>query len=209
MNDEHEACIADFGLSRILETEGFTTKSVGGTCRWMAYELIAPSEEEEEESVPQVTVATDIWAFGMTALEVRPQLPHHACQSNTLLFLFQIFTGKLPFWHIKYDTAVILSVMRGGRPKHETYPTIGRSIWSMLERCWHADPAQRPSMESLTRHHAFRPAKAAFRLRYSFYNKRPDGLSFQSRTADDKPSRPVFGQRDLNSSSAPPFSRRL
>jgi serine/threonine protein kinase len=71
VNDEGEACITDFGLARILEASGFTTKSVGGTCRWMAYELIAPSDEEEEEVIPQVTVATDIWAFGMTVLEVR------------------------------------------------------------------------------------------------------------------------------------------
>ena len=69
MNDEHQACIADFGLSRILGESGFTTKSVAGTCRWMAYELVELSDEEEE-SVPQVTMASDIWAFGMTVLEV-------------------------------------------------------------------------------------------------------------------------------------------
>jgi hypothetical protein len=42
----------------------------------MAYELIAPSDEEEEERIPQVTVATDIWAFGMTVLEVFSSLNH-------------------------------------------------------------------------------------------------------------------------------------
>jgi serine/threonine protein kinase len=75
VNDWHDACISDFGLSRILEAEGFTTKSVGGTSRWMAYELVAPPEEgEEEEHIPQVSAATDIWAFGMTALEVRSSI---------------------------------------------------------------------------------------------------------------------------------------
>ena len=75
MNDAGEACISDFGLSRILETSGFTTKA-GGTCRWMAYELIVPpdnyEEDEEEEYVPQPTIASDVWAFAMTALEVNP-----------------------------------------------------------------------------------------------------------------------------------------
>jgi len=36
----------------------------------MAWELIA-SFNEEEENVPQVTAASDVWAFAMTVLEVR------------------------------------------------------------------------------------------------------------------------------------------
>jgi serine/threonine protein kinase len=67
VSDDHEAYIADFGLSRILGESGFTTKSVSGTYRWMAPELLAP----EGEYVPQVTTASDVWAFGMTVLEVR------------------------------------------------------------------------------------------------------------------------------------------
>jgi hypothetical protein len=44
----------------------------------MAYELIAPSDDEEEVCVPRVTLATDIWAFGMTALEVGSSVSHAA-----------------------------------------------------------------------------------------------------------------------------------
>jgi len=72
VNDDQDACISDFGLSRILEVTGFTTTSVGGTCRWMARELIAPPEpEDEEESTPRVTTESDVWAFAMTVLEVK------------------------------------------------------------------------------------------------------------------------------------------
>ena len=67
MGNEDEARIADFGLARILGESGFTTKTVSGTFRWMAPELLAP----EGVCVPQVTVASDVWAFGMTGLEVR------------------------------------------------------------------------------------------------------------------------------------------
>lgn len=70
VNDERRACISDFGLSRILEVTGFTTKSVGGTCRWMAQELIAPSDDDDDEIIPQVTTESDVWAFAMTAIEV-------------------------------------------------------------------------------------------------------------------------------------------
>jgi serine/threonine protein kinase len=74
VNDEFDACITDFGLSRILEVSGFTTKSVGGTCRWMAYELIA--YEFHRNPTPKVTADTDIWAFGMTVLEVGSSVMH-------------------------------------------------------------------------------------------------------------------------------------
>jgi len=79
VNDEHKACISDFGLSRILEASGFTTTSVGGTYRWMAYELIA--YEFDGLSVPKITKATDTWAFGMTVVEVRPpSITNPLCQ---------------------------------------------------------------------------------------------------------------------------------
>jgi hypothetical protein len=39
----------------------------------MAYELIEPREgddDPEEEYIPPLTVATDVWAFAMTIIEV-------------------------------------------------------------------------------------------------------------------------------------------
>jgi serine/threonine protein kinase len=72
VDDEDDARIADFGLARILGESGFTTKTVGGTYRWMAPELLAPELlAPEGVCAPQVTVASDVWAFGMTGLEVR------------------------------------------------------------------------------------------------------------------------------------------
>jgi hypothetical protein len=50
-----------------MEVSGFTTKQVGGTCRWMAYELIYDDDEEPTQQSRE----TDMWAFGMTILEVR------------------------------------------------------------------------------------------------------------------------------------------
>jgi serine/threonine protein kinase len=67
VNDEGEASITDFGLSRVLDTPGFTT-AASGTLRYMPPEL---AKIYEEESMTQVTEATDVWEFSMTALEVR------------------------------------------------------------------------------------------------------------------------------------------
>lgn len=63
MNDRLEASLTDFGLSRILEMSGFTTKTMSVTWRYAAPELL-----DNEE--PRVTAATDVWAFAMTVLEV-------------------------------------------------------------------------------------------------------------------------------------------
>jgi serine/threonine protein kinase len=74
VNNEHEACIADFGVPRILEVSGFTTTPVDMSCRWTASELIAC--EYEGSHAPEITEATDVWAFGMTVLEVRSFVIH-------------------------------------------------------------------------------------------------------------------------------------
>lgn len=65
--------LADFGHSRILGISGFTTnrRTVAGTFRYMAPELMVP---ENEEITPTPTTASDVWAAGMTGLEVRLQI---------------------------------------------------------------------------------------------------------------------------------------
>jgi serine/threonine protein kinase len=63
IKDDGEAALADFGLSRILEVSGFTTK-ISGTWRYMALELLG-------EGAPRVTAESDIWALAMTVVEVR------------------------------------------------------------------------------------------------------------------------------------------
>lgn len=70
INDEGQACLTDFGLSRILQTTGFTTKTPTGTPRFMAPELHV-NGEGDEEALPRTTKASDVWAYAMTVLEVR------------------------------------------------------------------------------------------------------------------------------------------
>jgi serine/threonine protein kinase len=65
------AVLADFGQSRILGVSGFTTMTVAGTHRYMAPELLIP---ENPDASPMSTKASDVWAAGMTGLEVRLQI---------------------------------------------------------------------------------------------------------------------------------------
>jgi len=151
VNDNGEVSITDFGLSRVLDTTGFL---VSGTLRYMAPELLEVCEGEEfnpsmaqgwrgkapermavslneaDEAIPRVTKATDMWEFGMIALE--------------------ILTGTIPFFYIKRDARVIHFVVSGGRPERARCHQINNEIWRILERCWDADPIQRPSMAFLS-----------------------------------------------------------
>jgi serine/threonine protein kinase len=80
VNNQGEALIIDFGLSREQEPAGQTlSSSFGGTPRWMAPELIGLEPENESEDsgeaerqyrVPRLTFDTDVWASSMTVLEV-------------------------------------------------------------------------------------------------------------------------------------------
>ena len=67
VGDDGQALLTDFGLSRICGTEGFTTENPMGTCRWMAVELLSAISNDEPI---RTTTASDVWAFGMTILEV-------------------------------------------------------------------------------------------------------------------------------------------
>lgn len=70
IDDKGDACLADFGQSRILHTSGFTTKVTAGTWRFMAPELIETRADEGDGGVLCATMATDVWAFAMTVIEV-------------------------------------------------------------------------------------------------------------------------------------------
>jgi serine/threonine protein kinase len=77
INEHGEPCICDFGVSRIIDCRGFTTDFVG-TAPFMAPELFPDSDEEDIDSDvensnfrPMVTKETDIYAYGLVALQVR------------------------------------------------------------------------------------------------------------------------------------------
>jgi serine/threonine protein kinase len=71
INDNERACLADFGLASIIadKLSGYYTSSLGGgTCRWMAPELLDPEKFHFDKSTP--TIESDIFAVGMVIYEV-------------------------------------------------------------------------------------------------------------------------------------------
>lgn len=62
----------------------------------------------------------------------------------------QIFSGNIPFHEIANDQRVMLEVMRGNRPSRPPAELclsrgLDNAIWSLVEACWHQQPAQRPT----------------------------------------------------------------
>ncbi|KAG8825396.1 hypothetical protein FRC19_011512 [Serendipita sp. 401] len=161
-----EACLADFGLSKIMEVAdisvGMTTANAGAT-RWMAPELFhaegseyppsCPSPNLSQIAVPNednvhlrvsfdrrsedfqgVTPRSDVWAYGMT--------------------IYELMTGKVPYWRIKNSPTVMLTILRGELPsrprasdvRHDWQPY----LWELMQDCWTAKPSARPTMSEVS-----------------------------------------------------------
>ncbi|KAF7333365.1 Protein kinase domain-containing protein [Mycena venus] len=123
------ACIADFGLSSIINavTLRLTTASAparGGTARYQAPELF------QGESTK--TFETDIYAFGCVC--------------------YEILTGKIPFHELSNDMKVMWEVAAGKRPAQPpSYSgTIALdSLWELLQSCWNGQAQMRPNASQI------------------------------------------------------------
>ncbi|KAJ8083240.1 hypothetical protein PM082_009112 [Marasmius tenuissimus] len=116
------ACIADFGLSRITDTNGLrittsTTRPVG-TARWLAPELLVGSGGPSKES--------DVYSY--------------AC------VCYEIFTGLQPFPELANEMTVAFNVAQGKRPSRpEGAPELSDVMWALMNVCWDTNPSSRPS----------------------------------------------------------------
>jgi serine/threonine protein kinase len=110
--------LADFGLLRIISDPANRSASssytLAGSIRWMSPELF-------QDSRPPPTKSSDCYALGMV--------------------IYEVISGKLPFYD-DWDLAVCEKIREGVRPHREVRFT--ESLWRMLERCWVAQPNDRP-----------------------------------------------------------------
>lgn len=122
---EHTPLLMDCGLSPLINYGEFTVPGVYGRSRWMAPEVLEPPDDLSMPDMGETVYSpkTDIYAFGMTILEV--------------------ITGALPYNHQRHDTVVILEVIRGIRPNRP--PAISDGVWNIMTACWESKPLKRPS----------------------------------------------------------------
>jgi len=115
--------LTDFGLSRILKAEYdiTTTSDISGSLRWMAPELLYGEK---------VSTSSDVWAFGMTILEIT--------------------TGKRPYNEEKLDPVVIRQISEGKHPMRPVEAAnLTDMLWNICCRCWVTSPSQRSSMDQI------------------------------------------------------------
>ncbi|KAG2149274.1 kinase-like domain-containing protein [Suillus clintonianus] len=126
------ACISDFGhtqvLDEVLGRDGFTAYTGSSNVRWNAPELLGGDDVKP-------TKASDVFAFGMSILE--------------------LVTKQAPYSHRKRDLTVIMDINDGHLPLRPTEPEdISRwmhdELWEVLNRCWYFAAQERMNVGEVT-----------------------------------------------------------
>ncbi|KAF7377569.1 Protein kinase domain-containing protein [Mycena sanguinolenta] len=128
------ACIADFGVSTIANTMTvrFThstgTHSRAGTSRYLAPELF------RMDNPAQIHPGSDVYAF--------------AC------VCYEILTGKVPFYELPNDMAVMMRVAGGQRPQRQmscSGTTSLDGLWELMQKCWDGKVELRPTASEVVK----------------------------------------------------------
>ncbi|KLO08886.1 kinase-like protein [Schizopora paradoxa] len=131
VSDTGIAQLTDFGLSSIgdgVAHFGGSLSNSAGNPRWLAPELLFPSLYGSSGNFTQ---ETDVYAFGMTALE--------------------LFSGKVPFYDLRDAVVPFEVAIKGLKPPRPGPIAESRgltdSIWALLDKCWNSDPLLRPNTQ--------------------------------------------------------------
>ncbi|KAI5076157.1 hypothetical protein GOP47_0008222 [Adiantum capillus-veneris] len=113
--------VGDLGLSKVKQ-QTFVSGGVRGTLPWMAPELLNGSSSLVSEKV-------DVFSFGIV--------------------MWELLTGEEPYANMHYGAII------GGIVNNTLRPTVPRwcdAAWrSLMEKCWAADPGDRPTFLEIAR----------------------------------------------------------
>ncbi|RXW13172.1 hypothetical protein EST38_g12683 [Candolleomyces aberdarensis] len=140
VTDTLTCCLADFGLSLILESQRLGNKSptLAGSICWMAPELMTSGElNYSDPNGGQVVKreidrkAGDLFALGCT--------------------IYEIYTGKPPHYHLNHIANVVFAVViERKRPKvpppEREWTETEVDMWWVVEQCWQHEPTMRPNI---------------------------------------------------------------
>ncbi|EMD33056.1 hypothetical protein CERSUDRAFT_87399 [Gelatoporia subvermispora B] len=128
INEHRIACISDFGLAALNYSSKLVTLSVqAGSTRWMAPELLDPEHFGLERA--ELSAQSDIFALGM--------------------IIWELFTGRIPYYHLQKDAQVMSSILRNMRPLRPVQAVsfgLDDDIWELAEACWAENLRERPPM---------------------------------------------------------------
>jgi serine/threonine protein kinase len=107
--------MGDLGLSKsAIESTNDENKEVYGIIPYVAPEVLQGQK---------YTKASDIYSFGM--------------------IMWELMTGRRPFWDKSHDTDLIIEICDGLRPPIVT--NAPESYIKLMKKCWHSDPNKRPT----------------------------------------------------------------
>ncbi|KXN91098.1 hypothetical protein AN958_02873 [Leucoagaricus sp. SymC.cos] len=132
IQENGSACLADFGLSCVVDeeilqwTSSQTTARIG-TLRWQAPELV-------DESTQTPTFKSDIYSMAST--------------------MYEVLTGHTPYYECYRDFTVVGMLVKGITPKKPSpmeMETLELTdlIWQLMTNCWSRVPDERPTVEEV------------------------------------------------------------
>ncbi|KDQ07608.1 hypothetical protein BOTBODRAFT_91957, partial [Botryobasidium botryosum FD-172 SS1] len=122
-------CIADFGLSHVVEEASKFSYSTSwkraGSYAWMAPELLG------DDPSPRST-ETDVFSFGRMIVE--------------------LVTGEQPFFYLPSMASVLIAVVNGKTPRKPEPGSItcefSEELWALAEECYAVEANSRPHMSA-------------------------------------------------------------
>jgi len=132
------------GLGNVRIPPHSTVRDEMGTikvCRSCAPELARPGMSPNSDDPTHPTKPTDMYAFGVTAWEVRK---YQFVLYRSVCSLEQILTGRPPFSDMT-EIAATYSMLNGNRPPRPNRSVISDRLWYMVERCWRGRSSERIS----------------------------------------------------------------
>jgi serine/threonine protein kinase len=138
--------IGDLGLSKSATAESTDDENENyGIIPYMAPEIFRGQ---------RYTTASDIYSFGM--------------------IMWEVMTGRRPFWDRNHDTDLIIEIVDGLRPPIVTNAPKG--YIELMEECWHSDPKKRPKATEIIE-----------KVDKMFYNERDKSTTEIIKSADIGP----------------------
>ena len=122
VDENWQVRVADFGTSRFLGPQDPTKKmNMVGTTEYMAPEMVEGRYDFK----------VDVYSFA--------------------IILYEIFTGRTPYFEIVPRFGIIDHMLAGNRPIWQPEDNFAPEIREMIESCWHTNPSRRPSFRTLVK----------------------------------------------------------